>query len=178
MSAQKGKSGQERREFLLELLKKSSEPLKAAQLAKISGVSRQVIVQDMALLRAKEEPVLSTSHGYIYFKDSSLQGVRRVIFSRHSAQDTGRELTLLVDLGIQILDVGVNHSVYGKILRPLNLKSRLDVKNFLSQMMQKDASLLSSLTDGLHLHTLEAPSVEVMDQACKVLAEEGFWVEF
>ncbi|AHF06092.1 transcription repressor NadR [Desulfitobacterium metallireducens] len=177
MSAKKEKSGQERREFLIELLKKSSEPLKAAQLAKITEVSRQVIVQDMALLRAKEEPVLSTSQGYIYFKDSLLHGVRRVIFSRHSAQDTERELTLLVDFGVQVLDVGIEHSVYGRILRPLNLKSRLDVKNFLSQMTQKEATLLSSLTSGLHLHTLEAPSVEVMDKACKALEEEGFWVE-
>lgn len=177
MPAKKEKSGQERRDFLLELLKKSTGPLKAAQLAQITGVSRQVIVQDMALLRAKKEPVLSTSQGYIYFKDSSHQGVQGVIFSRHSSQDTERELTLLVDLGVHVLDVGIEHSVYGKIHRPLNLKSRLDVINFLSQMTQKEANLLSSLTDGLHFHTLEAPSTEVLDKACKVLTKEGFLVE-
>lgn len=178
MPAKKGKSGLERREFLLEMLKKNSEPLKAAQLAQITGVSRQVIVQDMALLRAKEEPILSTSQGYVYINDSPSQDVQRVICSRHSAQDTKRELTLLVDLGITVLDVGVDHSVYGKIFRPLNVKSRLDVQNFLSQMTEKEATLLSSLTDGLHLHTLEAPSVELLDKACKVLAEEGFLVEW
>lgn len=177
MPAKNGKSGQNRRQFLLELLIKSSEALKAAQLAEITGVSRQVIVQDIALLRAKEEPVLSTSQGYIYLKDSSHQGVKRVIFSRHTAQDTERELTLLVDLGVQVLDVGVKHSVYGEIFRPLNLRSRHDVKNFLSQMTQKDDHLLSALTNGLHLHTLEAPSTELLDKACKALTQEGFLVE-
>lgn len=177
MPAKKGKSGQDRREFLLELLKNSSEPLKAAQLAKITEVSRQVIVQDMALLRAKEEPVLSTSQGYIYLRGSSNQGVKRVIFSRHTVQDTERELTLLVDLGVKVLDVGIKHSYYGEILRPLNLKSRLDVKEFLSQMTQQDDHLLSALTNGLHLHTLEAPSTELLDKACKILAKEGFLVE-
>lgn len=177
MPSKNGQSGLERREFILDLLKKNQEPLKAAYLAELTGVSRQVIVQDISLLRAKKEPVIATSQGYIYMKDSSFQGMRRVICSRHSAEETERELNLLVDLGVQILDVGVEHSVYGKIFRPLKLKSRLDVKAFISQVTQKDASLLSSLTDGLHQHTLEAPSAELLDKACKVLAEEGFWVE-
>ncbi|HVJ48486.1 transcription repressor NadR [Desulfitobacterium sp.] len=177
MPGKKSQSGPERREFILNLLKKNQEPLKAAHLAGLTGVSRQVVVHDISLLRAKKEPVIATSQGYIYLKDSPIQGVQRVIYSRHSAEDTERELNLLVDLGVQVLDVGVEHSIYGKIFRPLKLKSRLDVKNFISQMMQKDASLLSSLTDGLHLHTLEASSAEVLDKACKILAEEGFWVE-
>lgn len=177
MPRKKGQSGTERRECLLEMLKKSKEPLKAAQLAELTGVSRQVIVQDMTLLRAKEEPIIATPQGYVYFNEPSLQVVQRVIFSRHSAEDTERELNLLVDLGVQVLDVGVEHSVYGKIFRPLKIKSRLDVKNFISQMAQKDANLLSSLTDGLHLHTLEASSTDVLDKACKVLAEEGFLLE-
>ena len=153
---------------------RSKEPLKAAQLAELTGVSRQVIVQDMALLRAREEPIIATPQGYIYFKDSPLQ---RVIFSRHSAEDTERELNLLVDLGVQVLDVGVEHSVYGKIIRPLKVKSRLDVKNFILNMAKKDAMLLSSLTDGLHIHTLQASSDEVLEKACKVLADEGFLLE-
>jgi transcriptional regulator of NAD metabolism len=121
------------------MLKMSKEPLKAAQLAELTWVSRQVIVQDMALLRAREEPIIATSQGYIYFKDSPLQ---RVIFSQHSAEDTERELNLLVDLGVQVLDVGVEHSVYGKIIRPLKVKSRLDVKKFILNMAKKDAMLL------------------------------------
>lgn len=176
MTEKKNQLGPKRRDFLLDLLKKSKEPLKAAYLAEITGVSRQVIVQDMALLRAGQEPVISTPQGYILLNDSS-HGVKRTIFSRHSMQDTERELTLLVDLGVQVLDVGVEHSVYGKISRPLNLKSRFDVKNFMSQITQKDTSLLSSLTDGLHIHTIEAPSAEMLDRACQVLTEEGFLVK-
>jgi len=171
MPSKKGQSGTERRDYLLEMLKIRKEPLKAAQLAELTGVSRQVIVQDMALLRAREEPIIATSQGYIYFKDSPLQ---RIIFSRHSAEDTERELNLLVDLGVQIVDVGVEHSVYGKIIRPLNVKSRLDVKSFILNMAKKDAMLLSSLTDGIHTHTLQGSSDEVLEKACMVLAEEGF----
>jgi Predicted small molecule binding protein (contains 3H domain) len=174
MTSKRGQSGVERRECLLEILKKTEGPLKAAQLAELTTVSRQVIVQDMTLLRAREEPIIATPQGYIYFKDSPLQGVKRVIFNQHTAKDTERELNLIVDFGVQVLDVGIEHPVYGKIFRPLNVKSRLDVKNFIVQMAQKEANLLSSLTGGLHIHTLEASSTEVLDKTCKALAEEGF----
>lgn len=176
MPAKNGQTGQTRREMILGLLKKSQEPLKASQLAVIAGVSRQVIVQDIKLLRAEGASILATSQGYVCFEDSSVQGFQRVILSRHSPEETEQELTLLVDLGVHVLDVGVEHSVYGKIFRPLKLKSRLDVKTFMGQMTQNDASLLSSLTGGLHLHTLEAPSENLLDEACQVLAKEGFLV--
>lgn len=171
-----GRSGDERRDTLIHLLKNSNEPLKAAFLAEVTGVSRQVIVQDMALLRASEEPIFATPQGYLYMADHLAQGFQTVICSNHTPIDTEQELNILVDHGVNVLDVGVDHSVYGRIFRPLNIKSRLDVRRFLTQMTQNDANLLSSLTGGLHFHTLEAPSKEILNEACHALAKEGFLV--
>lgn len=177
MSQKESKSGRERRDSLLCILKNSKEPIKAASLASLTGVSRQVIVQDIALLRASEEPVIATPQGYLYASDIGTKGLQKIIYSHHSPSDTERELNILVDHGVSVLDVGVEHSVYGKIFRPLKLKSRLDVKKFMAQMAENNAYLLSSLTDGLHLHTIEAPTEEVLNQVCETLTREGFLVD-
>lgn len=176
MAQKEGKSGRERREYLLNVLKTSKEPIKAASLAKLTGVSRQVIVQDMALLRASEEPVIATPQGYLYYTDTRTKGRQRIIYSHHAPLDTEKELNILVDHGVSVLDVGVEHSVYGRIFRPLKLKSRLDVKKFVAQMAENDAHLLSSLTGGLHLHTIEAATEEILNEACDALSQEGFLV--
>lgn len=177
MSQKEGKSGRERRDSLLSILKNSKEPIKAVSLARLTGVSRQVIVQDIALLRASEEPVIATPQGYLYTSDIGQKGPQRIIYSHHSLSDTERELNILVDHGVSVLDVGIEHSVYGKIFRPLKLKSRLDVKKFMAQMAENNAYLLSSLTDGLHLHTIEAPTEEILNQVCETLTQEGFLVD-
>ncbi|WP_407312971.1 transcription repressor NadR [Desulfosporosinus sp. SB140] len=178
MTQKEGQSGRERRDSLLSILKNSKEPIKAASLAKLTGVSRQVIVQDVALLRASEEPVIATPQGYLYSTEIAPKGLQKIIYSRHSPLDTEKELNILVDHGVSVLDVGVEHSVYGKIFRPLKLKSRLDVKKFMAQMEENNANLLSSLTGGLHLHTIEAPTEEVLEQVCNALTREGFLVDF
>ena len=177
MSPPKNISGHDRREQLLELLKKSQEPIKAASLAKLAGVSRQVIVQDIALLRATDEPVFATPQGYLYAAEMAQKGRQRIIYCHHLPSDTEKELNILVDHGVSVLDVGVEHSVYGKIFRPLKLRSRLDVQKFIAQMSENNAHLLSSLTGGLHLHTIEAPSEDILNEACDVLLREGFLVK-
>lgn len=100
MTRKEGKSGQERREYLLNVLRASKEPIKAASLAKLTGVSRQVIVQDIALLRASEEPVIATPQGYLYLTDIPAKGRQRIIYSRHAPSDTEKELNILVDHGV------------------------------------------------------------------------------
>lgn len=167
--------GDKRRASLLKTLKESDKPVKAAQLAQMYGVSRQVIVQDMTLLRAKDEPLMATPQGYVYLA-SATSGVRQVILSRHVPSETENELNIMVDYGITVVDVGVEHSVYGNIFRPLGLKSRVDVKRFLQQMQDNEANLLCSLTGGLHMHTLEAPNQQMMDEVCAELARQGFLV--
>lgn len=170
---------EERRAKILNILKGRATPIKAAELAQSTGVSRQVIVQDMHLLRAREEPILATSQGYIYnlpsgFAHTPNTGVQKVITTKHSSQDMEKELNILVDHGVTVLDVGVEHSVYGKISRPLGLKTRYDVQKFTEEMSEKLAILLSSMTEGLHQHTLLAPDEQSLERACQKLAEEGF----
>ncbi len=171
--------GEERRTKLLQILKDSALPVKAAELAKETGVSRQVIVQDIALLRAKEEPIIATPQGYIYSAPDTtpVAGVRHVIYTQHTPAEMEKELNILVDHGVAVLDVGIEHSVYGKIFRPLGLKTRYDVKTFAAEMAQNHANLLSALTGGRHLHTVEAPNEQSIDRACRSLAEAGFLVE-
>lgn len=169
-----GQAGEDRRARLLDLLKQSQQPQKAAGLAKLTGVSRQVIVQDIALLRARKEPIVATPGGYIYLAQPEPQGVRRVIMSRHVPEDTEEELNILVDYGVTVLDVGVEHSVYGRIFRPLGLRTRKDVRDFIKRVSETDAPLLSSLTNGVHLHTVEGPDEETIDLACAELARRGF----
>lgn len=176
----KDASSGERRAKLLEILKTSATPIKAAELAKLTGVSRQVIVQDMQLLRAKKEPIIATSQGYIYTtympsNDTPL-GVQRVVQTQHSPEDMEKELNILVDHGVVVLDVAIEHSVYGRISRPLQLKTRYDVEKFNEEMKGNDASLLSSMTEGLHFHTLQAPNEESLERAFQKLAEAGFLV--
>jgi transcriptional regulator of NAD metabolism len=165
----------ERRQHLVALLKSRNDPIKASDLAKITGVSRQVIVGDIALLRAKNEPILSTPQGYIYTKQEN-PGIRRVILTRHLPNEMEKELTILVDHGVTVIDVGIEHSVYGRILRPLGLKSRSDVRKFIVEMTKNSAPPLSTLTGGLHFHTVEASSKEDLDEACGELARAGYFV--
>ncbi len=173
-----GQLGEARRAHLLNLLKDSQLPVKAADLAKNTGVSRQVIVQDIALLRARREPLMATPQGYLYLPAQvQIEGVRTIIFSCHTYADTETELNIMVDHGVTVIDVGIEHSVYARNIRPLGLKNRMDVKTFLQQMAASDASLLSSLTGGLHFHTLEASRQEIIEQARQELASRGFIAE-
>jgi uncharacterized protein len=172
-----GQAGEERRSRILSLLKQNTGPVKAAEIAEITGVSRQVIVQDIALLRAKKEPILATPQGYVYLTPPQTTAVQRVIMSKHSNEATQRELNILVDHGVTVVDVGIEHSVYGRIFKNLGLKNRLDVQRFIKSMSESEASLLSSLTNGIHLHTLEAQDIGTLDQACEVLIKEGYLIQ-
>ena len=58
-------NGEERRNQIVDILKHSSSPVPGTQLAQILDVSRQVIVQDIALIRAKNIDVFSTNRGYV-----------------------------------------------------------------------------------------------------------------
>lgn len=172
-------SSEDRRTQLLQMLRESNLPVKAADLAKATGVSRQVIVQDIALLRAKQEPIIATSQGYIYSTPDTtpVGGIRQVIYTQHTPAEMEKELNILVDHGVTVLDVGIEHPVYGKIFRPLGLKTRYDVKTFTAEMARNQANLLSELTNGRHSHTVEAPDDRNLERARQSLAEAGFLLE-
>ncbi|MCD8039511.1 MAG: transcription repressor NadR [Lachnospiraceae bacterium] len=167
--------GTDRREKIIELLKNSAEPLSGAALAKRLKVSRQVIVQDIALLRAYDRNILSTNKGYILFQ-SAEGGVscKRTVAVNHTDEQMRDELYTIVDCGARVLDVVVEHEVYGQITVDLFLQSRQDVDEFITKIASSNAQPLKSLTNGAHFHTLEADSDEILERTERALREKGF----
>lgn len=164
----------ERRQAILETLRISSGPLSASALAGQLSVSRQIIVGDVALLRAAGEDIIATARGYVLSRSGAQ---RRTVVCRHTPEDMERELKLMVDYGCTVEDVVVEHSVYGQLTGRLELSSRYDVDEFIRRVAQCGAHPLSDLTDGIHLHTLRCPSEEAFRSLLDALRQEGFLVE-
>ncbi|MBV7505968.1 transcription repressor NadR [Bacillus sp. sid0103] len=177
MAEQKKILGEERRSFILQLLKDSPVPLTGSELANRTNVSRQVIVGDVTLLKAKNEPIIATSQGYIYLKqNASNYSFERTIACRHSPDDTEKELNLLVDHGVLVKDVKIEHPVYGKLTTQIMVSNRQEVKQFLQRLKTTNASLLSELTGGAHLHTIAASSEQALEKAELALLAEGILI--
>ncbi|WP_397539451.1 transcription repressor NadR [Rummeliibacillus pycnus] len=167
--------GEERRAFLLDLLKTEGKAITGTEFAQRTNVSRQVIVNDIALLKARNEPIVATSQGYIYFNQkASVQIFERQIAAYHTSDQTEEELNTLVDAGITVKDVTVEHPVYGEITANIMVKNRYDVQQFMNKLQETNASPLMALTDGAHLHTISAPTEAQLDLAEKLLIEKGY----
>ena len=163
----------ERRSAIEARLRSAQAPLSATALAGEFHVSRQVIVGDVALLRAAGVDIRATPRGYVLGADSA--GVQAVLACTHCSEDMGRELNTMVDHGCEVLDVIVEHPVYGQLTGQLRLRSRHDVAEFLKKA--EGASPLSALTGGIHLHTVRCPDAETLERVTKALKEQGFLLE-
>lgn len=166
--------GEERRAYILAQLQEATEPISARTLADQTNVSRQVIVQDISLLKARDEPILATAQGYVYMNLETQHRPRKVIVCRHTPEQSREELNIIVDHGATVLDVSVEHPLYGEITAALHIKSRKDVEHFIHQVKTKKASLLSELTEGVHLHTIEADTEQQLLDACRALEQAQF----
>lgn len=164
-------NGTERRTALLQLIKNSQKPLSGDFLAKELGVSRQVIVQDIALLRAAAHNIISTNRGYVYNAPASVSRVFKVC---HTDNDTETELNAIVDCGGTVEDVFVDHDVYGCLRAPLHVKNRRDVRKFITDIENGVSSPLKNITNGLHSHTVSADSEAVLLEIEQTLKELGF----
>jgi len=164
----------QRREKIYQHLTAADSPVSATALARIFAVTRQVIVGDVALLRAEGHNIAATPRGYVIPVAS---GILRQIACSHTPQQTQSELNAMVDCGCTVLDVIVEHPVYGQLTAPLQLSSRLDVEQFIERMQRSDAQPLSMLTDGIHLHTVSCPSEEVFRHLQTALSEMGVLLE-
>lgn len=167
-------TGSERREKIIEELKKSQVPLSGGALADMCEVSRQVIVQDMALLRTAGADIISTNRGYIYQKP---QTVSRTFKVRHTDEQMEEELCSIVDLGGYVDNVMVNHRVYGRMEAELGVRSRRNVQTFLADIQSGKSSPLKNITSNYHYHQIEADSEETLDLIEQMLREKGFLVE-
>ena len=164
-----------RRQAILDRLRTADRPVSASALAAGLNVSRQIIVGDIALLRAGGAEISATPRGYVLPR--ATEGITRTIACRHTLAQTGQELDILVDNGCTVLDVTVEHPVYGQLTGQLQISSRYDVEQFLARIRDSDAAPLSMLTGGLHLHTLRCPNEDAYTRACAALKAAGLLLD-
>lgn len=164
----------QRRAVILQALNRADGPLSATTLARTCSVSRQIIVGDIALLRAAGEAITATPRGYLL--GESGRGLLRQVACVHRGEDMERELTIMVDHGCTVEDVIVEHSLYGQLVGQLHLSSRYDVEQFLQKAAQSEAIPLSTLTEGIHLHTLRCPDQAAFARVRAELEAAGFLV--
>jgi uncharacterized protein len=162
-----------RRRRILEWMRGRTGPVPGTDLARHFRVSRQCVVQDIAILRAERNDILSTPQGYRLPEKQRPDAHRAVIACQHGPERTEEELQILVDHGVRILDVIVEHALYGEMRGSLTIESRVDVQDFLRRWKSTKASLLSSLTRGVHLHTVEASKPEMIARARAQLQSRG-----
>ncbi len=161
----------ERRNKIVKLLKGAKEPIAAARLAERFGVSRQIIVQDIALLRAQGVQITALSRGYVLMAQG---GCRRVFKLRHTDEDTEKELNLIVDAGGVVEDVFVFHKVYGTVRAEMGLSSRRHIARFMQDIASGRSSFLKNVTAGYHYHTVCADTEQILDEIEGLLKENGF----
>jgi transcriptional regulator of NAD metabolism len=166
--------GNERRDLIIKWLSITEQPLTGGELAKRTNVSRQVIVQDISILKAKKHPIIATAQGYMIVQNNPLPKINRIIACKHSPTATKEELFILVDHGVTVKQVIVEHAIYGEISASLMLSTRHDVERFCEHIEKTQSTLLSELTDGVHLHVIEADSNDQLDKAVQALDEKGF----
>jgi hypothetical protein len=147
----------------------------AAVLASRFNVSRQVVVGDVALLRASGEDISATPRGYVLSRDTDF--IKRTVACCHGSEDMERELNIIVDNGCTVLDVIVEHPIYGQLAGRLELKSRYDVRQFALRSQQEEARPLSDLTDGIHLHTILCPDEDAFQRVKEDLRQAGLLLQ-
>ncbi len=178
MRAAQGDEGpQRRRHRLIEILRGQSDPVPGGELARRLGVSRQVVVQDIAVLRAAGATVVPSPHGYLWAPDDAGAAgdrVRARVAVRHKAEEAAIELHAIVAAGARVVDVVVEHPLYGELRGYLDLGTPAEVDAWLAARERHGASLLSDLTGGVHLHTLEAGDPLVLAEARARLKALGF----
>ena len=152
------------------MLRQAADPVSAASLASALGVSRQIIVGDIALLRASGEKITSTPRGYVLSEGGTSVYTLACV---HGVEDTEKELNIMVDNGCKVLTVSVEHPVYGLLTGELQLANRYDVRQFVEKLQSGEVRPLSALTGGVHLHTLSCPDNECFERTRSQLEREG-----
>lgn len=165
--------GQARRNKIIETVKKSNKPVSGTALAKDLGVSRQVIVTDIALIRANGVNIISTNRGYIINSNSKCQ---RIIKSHHNDEQILDELFTIVDNGGCAENIIINHRYYNRLEAPLNVSSRREAKDFMEAIESGKSKSLSSATSGYHYHVISADDEATLDIIENELKTKGYWL--
>lgn len=165
--------GIKRREELIKILHNQTEPISGSTLSRLLGVSRQVIVQDIALLRASNMNILSTTKGYLTYPSDEPK-IFRIFKVKHTTDQIEDELCTIVDHGGKILDVLVNHRIYGEITTELIIRNRQDVYDFVKKIKENKIVPLKELTEDIHLHTIEADSEVTLNRIEQALKDKNY----
>ena len=163
----------DRRICIMKILKENSKPQKGHVLAEKLGVTRQVIVKDIAILRAEGKDIIATPDGYLIPK-AEKNLVKAVIAVSHETSEIEDELKIIVKFGGKVQDVIVEHPLYGEIKGMLMIKNLYDVENFINKIKQYKAEPLLILTRGVHLHTIVAESYDVIENIKNELKEKKY----
>jgi len=168
-------TGEKRRAQILQLLKEAPSPLSGTALAKAFRVSRQVIVQDIALMRAENHSILSTNKGYLYrTPEAENTQPKRVFYVKHTTDQVLEEFLAITELGGKVLDVAVEHEIYGYIQVDLLIETPQDARDFAEKLSACRDNPLKVLTDDCHYHTISAPSEKLLDLIQQELSEKGY----
>lgn len=168
-------TGEQRRLEIRQMLLNARQPMTGTALAARLHVSRQVIVQDIALMRAEHLPILSTNKGYLLRPDDARASQpKRVFFVRHTTEQVLEEFLTVIDLGGRILDVSVEHELYGPIRADLQIENICDAEEFVERLESCRDNPLKVLTDDCHFHTIAAPSEKLLDLIESELRNRGF----
>lgn len=165
-------TGQERRRGIIEMLVMANDPIPGYKLAEIFNVSRQVIVQDIALLRAERNNIMATSRGYLVYTNTN-NLTKRVIATNHDPNMIEEELRTVIDYGGRMVNVIVEHDVYGDIKADLMIETEQDIQDFVKKIKKSKSKPLMALTDGEHYHTIEAKNDKILDIIEKDLKSLG-----
>ena len=171
-------TGSERRTAIMDQIKNSDRPVSGSALARTFQVSRQVIVQDIGLLRATNKNILSTIKGYfLYNPGKGPQKPKRSFCVQHTTEQMQDELYTIVDYGGKVLDAVVEHDIYGQITVDLMLCNRMDVDEFIERIRKSKSQPLNVLTGGKHWHTVEADTEPMLQVIGEKLREKGYLQE-
>lgn len=164
----------ERRDNIAKLLVESDKPIKGTVIAQKYGVTRQIIVKDIAILRAKGQDIIATPDGYIINKKD--KRIKSIIAVSHIEEDMFEEMNIVIKYGGIIEDVIVEHPLYGEIRGMLMVRNLNELNKFIAKYKNHKAKLLSVLTNGVHIHTISADSQENLDLIIQELKDKNFIV--
>lgn len=168
-------NSKERRSYIEKVLIENEQPQKGHILAERLGVTRQIIVKDIAILRAEGKKIIATPEGYLIPREEK-DIVKQVIAVSHETDEIEEELKIIVKFGGIIEDVIVEHPVYGEIKSMLMIKTLYDVENFISKINEVKAEPLLILTGGIHLHTIIAENDSILENIKKELKDKNYIV--
>ncbi len=170
-------TGEKRRKLISGELKRATSPISAAKLAELCGVTRQIIVADIALMRAGGTSIRSECRGYVLENKEISDGITKKIVCRHPKENVRDEFYTIVDNGGRVLNVEVEHSIYSTISAELSISSRYDADEFVRAVESTGATQLSDLTGGVHIHTISVPDEAALERIEARLQELGILIK-